>query len=725
VSWTTAFQIESDAEVMFSPSAARKLYFRDSGLFIYSPSDGTLQIEADNLLYLQRNGTDMLAIGTGVVVNNSNGDIDFRAEGQTDTELFVVDASGDGVGIGTGAVPHGGVGAAKLAIDGTNQSTAGPHMQFTTSADDYPLMQLWFYQHDQISIFFDTYWDGATKSSDAGSNFAITKVSDYLRFDADTGIAAGNAVTWTTAARVEADGEWMFQPGSARKVYWRDAAIHIASLDDGHLDLTADTIIDLNAPTLVAGYGTYLYLGDTTPTFALYASGAGDGVMTYSSQLRVISGVSGNPTMTIDLDWQLYSTTRLEFNDDAVHIASLDDGHLDLTADTSIDLNAKTYVYGGSLDTALVVSSSDDTARISLEDDDTLFYWIVTDSYMQIGANASKGSTDNITIDASGNLGIGTVTVPHAGVGAAKLAIDGTPSSTAGPHMQFTASSGVGDEYPLLHILPLTHDGVYVLFDAYYDGAIKSSDAGSNFRVVKASDQLNFDAVASAAAGSTPSWTRAFYIEADAEVMFSPSAARKLYFRDSDLSIHSSTDGDLDLTADGDINLNAPEVYLGTASASVSVYVSGATDGSSRVFFGEAASASVLIEGDYAQDEFRISLDSEVGRNFIITDYANKDVDHGHAPQTNPTWWIHSANSPATNPNEWGSITYDQSDFLFNLGAGEFKFTNGSIVVDSGEAYYMGDPDTNGTWRIVRSGDDLVMERRESGAYVTKQTITP
>lgn len=37
---------------------------------------------------------------------------------------------------------------------------------------------------------------------------------------------------------------------------------------------------------------------------------------------------------------------------------------------------------------------------------------------------------------------------------------------------------------------------------------------------------------------------------------------------------------------------------------------------------------------------------------------------------------------------------------------------------------YFGDPDTDGTWRTVRSGNNLVFERRETGSWVTKQTIS-
>ena len=36
---------------------------------------------------------------------------------------------------------------------------------------------------------------------------------------------------------------------------------------------------------------------------------------------------------------------------------------------------------------------------------------------------------------------------------------------------------------------------------------------------------------------------------------------------------------------------------------------------------------------------------------------------------------------------------------------------------------YLGDDSTNGSWRFVRSGDDLVIQRREAGTWTTKSTI--
>jgi hypothetical protein len=68
-------------------------------------------------------------------------------------------------------------------------------------------------------------------------------------------------------------------------------------------------------------------------------------------------------------------------------------------------------------------------------------------------------------------------------------------------------------------------------------------------------------------------------------------------------------------------------------------------------------------------------------------------------------------------------VQWDATDFKFATDSGEFKFTGGSIETDSGEYVYIGDAGTNGTWRMGRSGDDMVFERRESGSYVTKMTI--
>ena len=101
------------------------------------------------------------------------------------------------LGIGTTTIPHAGVGVATFAHDGTNASSAGPTWQVTTTADNWPLVQYLHFGHDNVGVLWDAFWDGSgTKSSDPGSCMRLHKVGDAFYLSFDTGITAGEAVTW-------------------------------------------------------------------------------------------------------------------------------------------------------------------------------------------------------------------------------------------------------------------------------------------------------------------------------------------------------------------------------------------------------------------------------------------------------------------------------------------------------------------------------------------------
>lgn len=136
----------------------------------------------------------------------SDGIIDIKTNGASAIHI----GSDQKVGIGTITTPHAGVGLAKLAIEGTDGDAAGPHMQFTTPADDYPLLQILPWQHDNVSINFDAYFTTAGTgwtSSDAGSNFQIAKGGDKLRIQYDSGVAAGSAITWNKGITLNIAGK--------------------------------------------------------------------------------------------------------------------------------------------------------------------------------------------------------------------------------------------------------------------------------------------------------------------------------------------------------------------------------------------------------------------------------------------------------------------------------------------------------------------------------------
>ena len=139
------------------------------------------------------------------------------------------------LGIGTTTIPHGGIGGAKLALEGAQyDGTYGPHIQCTTAADDYPLFQMLNWSHDNITMAFDSYYQGAWKSSDVGSNFAMSKGSDSFKIRYDSGIAAGSSLTWNDGVTLDTSGNVTI--GNNLKV-----GGNVIQASDGGTTITMDT----------------------------------------------------------------------------------------------------------------------------------------------------------------------------------------------------------------------------------------------------------------------------------------------------------------------------------------------------------------------------------------------------------------------------------------------------------------------------------------------------
>ena len=173
----------------------------------------------------------------------TDGYVPYHVADATGLANSVIFTDGTGVGINTVTIPHGGVGWAKFAIDGTNASAAGPHVQFTTASDNYPLMQILNYAHDDMSIRFDSYWDGANKSSDVGSNYAIFKVSDVFKITYDSGVAKGAAIAWNTGISLNTSG----QVGIG--------AVPTVNMDGLSIELGLLTLKERATPTADTNYG--------------------------------------------------------------------------------------------------------------------------------------------------------------------------------------------------------------------------------------------------------------------------------------------------------------------------------------------------------------------------------------------------------------------------------------------------------------------------------------
>lgn len=152
-------------------------------------------------VYGTAGGTQEMKVGT----NSAAGQLILMSAASV--EAVRIDGNG-GVGIGTTTIPHGAVGSAKLAIEGADSSGSGPHVQFTTVSDDYPVLAILPWSHDNAAVMFDAYFGGGnTRSSDIGSNFEITKLSDKFRIKYDSGIAAGSAIIWNEGFTLDTSGD--------------------------------------------------------------------------------------------------------------------------------------------------------------------------------------------------------------------------------------------------------------------------------------------------------------------------------------------------------------------------------------------------------------------------------------------------------------------------------------------------------------------------------------
>ncbi len=92
----------------------------------------------------------------------------------------------------------------RFNITGTvNSATDCPGVMHYFTGDSHPGLQILPFNHDNISISFDAYWNGGGwASSDAGSNFQMGKANDAFTFWYDSEVDAGSGVTWNAALKI-------------------------------------------------------------------------------------------------------------------------------------------------------------------------------------------------------------------------------------------------------------------------------------------------------------------------------------------------------------------------------------------------------------------------------------------------------------------------------------------------------------------------------------------
>ena len=69
------------------------------------------------------------------------------------------------------------------------------------------------------------------------------------------------------------------------------------------------------------------------------------------------------------------------------------------------------------------------------------------------------------------------------------------------------------------------------------------------------------------------------------------------------------------------------------------------------------------------------------GRQLVLADFDNRNRDHDHDVQDNPTLFIHSVTNPNTVNTQWLSFAHNQTNAIFGCGLGDYQFPDGNIDI--------------------------------------------
>jgi hypothetical protein len=266
-----------NGEVNLGTAAAPSVFFTgDTNTGIYSPGADQVAIST--------NGTERVEFGTSEVVFNDGGaNYDFRIEGDTEANLFFVDASTNRVGLWT-------------------STPAAPLHLMAESSGDGALIQRWGYVQADINNYYLTLKTGVS-SGVVKYNFSMrnngTDYDDVLVLD------RGNVGIGTTG------------PSEKLVVYSSGAATTVVASSD------------ISTTALASRFSLGNSVGTARFTIGLKGGGGEEGYLGTEGNFSFYFQTNGTERARIDSDGRLLVGTAsqsggslLQVNDDRIRIAS-------------------------------------------------------------------------------------------------------------------------------------------------------------------------------------------------------------------------------------------------------------------------------------------------------------------------------------------------------------------------------------------------------------------
>ena len=444
-------------------------------------------------------------------------------------------------------------------------------------------------------------------------------------------------------------------------IQFNDASQSIGAPSNAILDINATDEIELNATLLdvnanINASGTYTGAGTMTTGGNIVIPNAGnigsagdtDSIAIASNGVVTFSQIPVMPANSIDSDEYIDGSIDREhlaadiidgtkIADDAIDSEHYADGSIDTAhiADNQITLAKMAgiargkIIYGDASGDPAVLAPGTNAQVLSTDGTDLTWTDISVSSLAADNLSAGDAaillttSSGNITIDAAANDSDIILKGTDGGADTTFLTIDGSAAGEA------TFNAGI------------------VIADAGTIGSASDKDAiaiGSDGDVTLTQDlELQHDgAILSFGADDDVTLTHV----ADAGVMF--NAAMQLRFRDSAISIGSPADGDLDINADDEIELNSTLIDVnGNLDVSGTGVIAGAVTTAALTASGiiktdDTTAATSTTDGSLQTDGgLSVALDAVIGDDLIMLSDAavihfgaDKDVTLTHVADT-------------------------------------------------------------------------------------------
>ena len=289
----------SSGNITIDSAAGSVLVDGHTGVEITSTSSGTVVIDGKTGVSIEEDGTAVISIDTNrdTVFSSTGGstsdpDVEFDGYTRFDDQVEVSDTT-NSTSVSTGAlVVDGGVGvASNLNVGGTLEANG---LTYPANVNDANINEVLTKTSNGTIGFSTPASVGVSANTDDSDRTVVFANGNVLHDDNDT----------------VSSSSFKYNPND--KILTVNNIVPKTS-DDGSLGTSALSYSDL-----------FLANGGIIE----FKAGTGN-----RSQITHIDGSSGN-----DGSLRISSSTKLEFNDEEVFIASLDDGHLDLVSNTELQI---------------------------------------------------------------------------------------------------------------------------------------------------------------------------------------------------------------------------------------------------------------------------------------------------------------------------------------------------------------------------------------------------